>query len=66
MIAHKTKATGAVANGYTLNLNASPTMPHLRLVGNVISVLACWLAVSLWVLCLLCVAYHDKHFLPMS
>lgn len=34
---YKTKATGAVANGYTLNLNASPTMPHLRLVGNAIS-----------------------------
>lgn len=25
--------------------NASPTMPDLRLVGNVISVLACWWAI---------------------
>ncbi|WP_332832798.1 hypothetical protein [Escherichia coli] len=48
-MAHKTKATGAVANGKTLNI--SPNIIVICwLVGNVISVLACWWAINLLVL----------------
>ncbi len=42
---HKTKATGAVANGKTLNI--SPAIIAICwLVGNVSSVVACWWIVS--------------------
>ncbi|EFJ1158006.1 hypothetical protein AOY87_16555 [Escherichia coli] len=50
-----------VANGKTLNI--SPNIIAICwLVGNVLSVLACWWTISLLVLCLLCVACHDRHF----